>query len=322
MHPLIRFMREFPGGTLADALAWLETHVCSASEQERQQWASWYRADTRENIAQRYLSAWNRFSERSRGRSCSTEELSCREALSVRLPACPHYVVTGRALMREQAKEIIFVTDTLFTRLLGPGVSEDATWNSWALKTLGYDYLYDRLKVDGSPYGWRDHSHVLMSLDRIGRELEHIDLRYLTNSWAAGRGWCHPSGEVAAAGVYEDPFRLGELIIELNALTTRFGYLDLWLTLLEDCAPVLTLHADGGMYGPDAAQASGLSAMRFFVGSLEPHGWVVSPDHASRDRVMPDEWVIERGKLTAPTIWRLVPPRRNPTYRGPGEGWR
>lgn len=322
MHPFIRFMQEFPGGTLVDALAWLEKHMADASELERRQWASWYRADTRENVAHRYLDAWKNFSARAANRTCSTAELSRRDAFSLPLPGSPRYVMSGRGLMPEQAKEVIFVTDTLFTRFLDPGVSEDAAWNTWALRTLGYDYIYDRLKVDGSPYGWRDHSHVLRSLESVGRELEVIDLKYLANAWAAGRGWCHPSGEIRAAGFFEEPFKLGELVMELNALTIRFGYLELWLTLLDESVPIVTLHADGGMYGPDACYTSGRGAMRFYAGCLEPHGRLAAADRASRARVIADEWVIERGKLTAPTIWRLVPPRRNPSYRGPDEGWR
>ncbi len=322
MHPFIRFMQEFPGGRLADALQWLERHVANATDEERKRWASWYRPDTRENIALRYLAAWRTFSERAGRRHCPTPELSCREALWLKLPRAPRYVLTGRALMQEQAQEIVYATDTLFTHFLEPGLSDNDEWNTWALRTLGYDYLYERLKVDGSPYGWRDHSHVLLSLERIGRELGHINLKYLVNAWAAGSGWCHPSGELAATGSFDDSFRLGELILELNALTTRFGYLDLWLTLAEDNTPLLTLHADGGLYGSDETFVGGRSNLECYEGSFEPHGRIVTAEHQPRVRAMPDNWVVERGKLTAPTLWRMVPLRRNPTYRGPDNGWR
>lgn len=310
MHPFDRFMREFPGGTLADALAWLEQHMSSASREDQASWSTWYRADTRICIAHRYLAAWNYFSSRAGRRSCSTAELSIREAMTLVLPTEPRYVITGRSLMPEQAKEVILATDKLFIHFLDPGVSDDEEWNTWAIRQLGYDFLYERMKVDGSIYGWRDLGHVLLCLDRVSRELDHLKLKQLTNSWAAGRGWCHPSGQIQGSGTWEEPFRLRDLINELNSLANRFGYLDFWLTLLDGNTPLVTLHADGGMYGPEECYRGGRGTVRFFAGSLEPHGATEFVDTGPRKRLMPDEWVIECGRLLAPTIWRIVPPRR------------
>lgn len=322
MHPFNRFMREFAGGTLADAIEWLDRHLASAPEEQRKQWCTWYRPDTRTIIARRYLEAWKLFSIGARGRTCSTEELSRREAFALSLPGPLRYAIGGRPLMVKQAKEVIFATDTLFTRFLEPGLSSDDAWNTWACERLGYDYLRERLKVDGTIYGWRDHCHVLMSLDAVSRQLDHVSLKHLTNSWAAGTGWCHPSGSIRAVGRFDEPFKLGELVLELNSLTNRFGYLDFWLTLFDYENPILTLHADGGLYGPDECYFGGRGTITFFAGSVEPHAAVSPPADVPLERAMPDAWVIECAKLTAPTLWRLVPPRRPPGYWGPGKGWR
>ena len=321
MHPFNRFMREFAGGTLADVIEWLDKHLASAPEEQRKQWCTWYRPDTRTIVARRYLEAWKLFSEKAQRRTCPTEELSQREAYGLALPSAPRYAISGRPLMVKQAKEVIFATDTLFTRFIDPGLSRDDAWNAWAVKMLGYDYLRERLKVDGSIYGWRDHCHVLMSLDAVSRQLDHPSLKHLTNSWAAGTGWCHPSGSIHRVGRFEEPFKLGELVLELNSLTNRFGYLDFWLTLFEGEEPILTLHADGGLYGPDECPFGGRGRITFFVGSAEPHGAVALTATQPLARALPDEWVLECAKLIAPTIWRVVPPRRPPRYWGPGAGW-
>ena len=53
--------------------------------------------------ALRCLAAWRTLSESAGRRHCPTPELSCREALCLPLPRAPRYVLTGRALMPEQA---------------------------------------------------------------------------------------------------------------------------------------------------------------------------------------------------------------------------
>lgn len=193
------------------------------------------------------------------------------------LPKWPQMLVMGKDITHDQAKEIIFATDTGLTNTYRMFGNNKAFVNDFN-ERVGYNKI-DRLFVDlieSSREGkTRIESYLMNDIYSAREVIEEragfLSCEYVKNNWASSSfifgayGWCHPTGKIrfidnvgkwpAVQDVYNDWSKLAE----------RWKFLDLYVTLMngeegtENTVPIVTFHVHDGI-------------VDLFEGSLEPFG--------------------------------------------------
>lgn len=264
-----------------------------------------------------------------------TTFLSQREAFSRGLPKWPQFVLTGKPVTVEQAKEIIFRTDRFITRLDPYSSGNNKRWMNWAHKVLGYYPLIEderNLSNQWIAYwaarakakqGGLDENTVPEPnqhfdnrvKDIIVNELNFICNKFLWNDWASScyiggpHGWCSPDGVICHVDNLGKYPSVEDIYDDLRRLKAAFPYLVMTGTIFdgeaceENTSPVITIVVnDDGIHFTDDHNSF--------------HFDVAKPDRStdailkrldsSFEQGLPDEWIIEYGKITRPVVERIM----------------
>lgn len=218
------------------------------------------------------------------------------QLLALALPKWPQMLVTGKRVSQEQAKDIIFRTDSFLTDASQYGGGNNHAFNKWYRDEAGFGAIGDDYKR-----GWE-----LMSAVRD--QLGYVDTDYVRNDWAScsfvfgPHGWCSPLGEIFFVDNVGKWPEVKEIFSEWELIAKAFPYLELNVTLMsgesgeEDSQPVVNiavsagqaklLEADMSVHGAKADLTR--SWDNFSIGSV------------SREIGLPTEWYEEfAGKVRA-----------------------
>jgi hypothetical protein len=251
-------------------------------------------------------------------------EITQEAAFDFGLPKWPQMLVTGKDISVEQAKEIIFATDSFLTCTWEYGGGNDRKFNAEFLKSTGYARLnenpFDHIKYGVMSPEQREEHSAFNRLQYARRsKLEELagflQTEYVRNSWAASAfiygpsGWCHPDGKIEFThnvGKYPEVKTVAK---EWHAIATRWPFLDIWVTLMngESCevnSPVVTFHVENG-------------ELKFYKGTVEPHEGVfragsglgfigIGSRNYDHEHGLPQEWIQEFADRVRPLIDRAM----------------
>jgi len=210
-------------------------------------------------------------------------------------------IVTGKPVTPEQAKEIIFLTDSFLTDPSDYAGGNASQFNRWYRSQSGLDRLNIEQKYpEGHTYQVTDWVKYQSLLDALGV----IRTSYVTNDWASccfiggPHGWCHPNGTISFFDNVGKWPSLTEIYEDWAAIAGRFPYLDLNVTLMnaenveDHAAPVINFRVVGGLVTPQSPDLSVHTQTRGRV--LDINGLVDSLLHnPSRELGLPSAWYEE-----------------------------
>ena len=247
--------------------------------------------------------------------------LEKEDAYNRGLPKWPQMLVTGTPVTPEQAKEIIFATDSALTSTYG-GCGNDRQYEAWFMGLTHYS-RFD-LKT---PYF---NSDALSEEERIkARELlqkcwdaasefetraNFLRTEYVRNSWAISAfifgpgGWMHPDGNIAFIdNVGKYPSVL-ELATEWSEISARWPFLDVWVTLMsgegseDGTRPVVTFHVHDGLV--DTFEGT----LQPFINKKVVRNFETEFDASSfgldrsREHGLPRAWMVEFAEKVRPLV--------------------
>lgn len=193
------------------------------------------------------------------------------------LPKWPGVFVTGKSVTPEQAKEIIFRTDTNLQR--GPSEflnGNDKRFKDKCITAFGWDpfnaaqhswwnlhkaedeeaHKVAMLKILPANSGYEDLRDVVKAWKK---ELKIIDTEYVYNSFLSSAyaggptGWCHPSGNISVDGHnYGKWPTVEDIKKDWQTIAEAFPFLDLACTLFnkeyceEGTSPICTIVVKSG----------------------------------------------------------------------------
>lgn len=176
------------------------------------------------------------------------------EAFGRGLPKWPQMLVTGQPVTVDQAKDIIFATDTTLTSPYNYSGGNDRSWAEQFRERTGYALL--------------DSDWSLQ--ERLRERANFLITEYVHNSWAAcafiygPHGWCHPNGTIQYVDNVGKWPSVETIANEWKVIAARWPFLDLWVTLMdgegceEGARPVVTLRIANG-------------SVSYFEGTEQPH---------------------------------------------------
>jgi hypothetical protein len=152
-------------------------------------------------------------------------KITKKQAATISIPRWPQMLVTGKPVSTEQAKEIIFATDSYLNSIYD-GYGNYHNYSNWFQKITGYE------KINNLGNARWDMMEVFRKINNS------LELEYLSNNWVMSsyiygpHGWCHPDGTIS----YEDNVgkwpSFEELFNEWSLIATKFTFLDLWVTFV------------------------------------------------------------------------------------------
>lgn len=248
-------------------------------------------------------------------------------AKCVALPKWPQMLVVGETISVEQAKEIIRRTDTFLTcpwRFCG---GNNEKWNNWAKNILG---ISDILALEKEASNNEDSKITWQMLDKvrenIGQKLHWISTEFVSNSWASNayifgpHGWCHPDGRIGFTdniGKWPD---VEDVFKDWCILAKEFPFLKLTATLFygeqceENSVPVITFLVENGKVSAHKPEEMmhRFDEFKFDIDrsdeALRAHMSdilnrpIFSSSLRSNEQGLPDEWIIEFGRISRPVI--------------------
>lgn len=145
--------------------------------------------------------------------------------MSVKLPKWPQMIVTGEPVTADQAKDIIFRTDSFLTD----------PWEHAGGNDRHFTKLYRELSGLNT-IEWEDTTALR---NKIG----FIYTEYVTNDWGScsfiygAHGWCHPDGKIFFQDNVGKWPSVEEILDDWTRVAEAFPYLDLTVTLMsgESC---------------------------------------------------------------------------------------
>lgn len=176
-----------------------------------------------------------------------------KELLSRDLPKWPQMLVTGQSVTPEQAKEIIFRTDSFLTDSYDLAGGNNKDFTEWYQERAGLDRYVVR--------DWQDQSEEAKAkrkknwpFGRLVRErIGHIDTSYVSNDWASccfvwgAHGWCSPEGRIHFVDNVGKWPAVEDVLNDWTSLAKEFPFLDLTATLMsgegseEESVPVVNI---------------------------------------------------------------------------------
>lgn len=214
---------------------------------------------------------------------------------NISLPKWPQMIVTGKSVTIEQAKDIIFRTDSFLISTSKYEGGNNKQFNQSYREVSGLN------KLDGK---WD-------ILQKLKEELGCVETTYVTNDWASccfifgPHGWCHPNGKIKYidnVGKWPSP---EELIEDWTKLATAFPYLDLNVTLMsgesseDDIQPVFNIRVVNGtvtIEEPNLSVHENTCLKRDFSQfSLD-----------RKEQGLPLDWILEFAAKVNNTITRLL----------------
>lgn len=237
------------------------------------------------------------------------------DKLNVSLPKWPQMIVRGERVTVEQAKEIIFRTDSFVNG--GYASGNNHRWVANARSILGFDIFDDRSYFDANPkYDWRS----MWEVQRLVREeLQVLETEYVHNTWASSSfiygpyGWCHPDGTIAYWDNVGKWPNAEEIYGEWVAIAEAFPFLSITITLMsgerceEDTEPVITFEVKNGVVE--------IADKPYVIIPETKERGFISMRHDGAEQGLPDSWIDEYSVRTRPVVEKhkhLLQPYKEP----------
>lgn len=233
-----------------------------------------------------------------------------KEAFDRVLPKWPQMLASGDTVTIEQAKEIIFATDTSLTHLHLSG--NDREFEDWFLKESGYEkFAYDYKDRSQMTKEEKKRDTELSQLrctawDQFLNRANFLSTEYVHNSWAScayiygPHGWCHPSGKISFTDNVGKWPSVDEIASDWKKIAARWPFLNLWVTLMnaEHCdknaVPVVTMYISNG-------------TVEYYEGTTEPikdveprtdfelglNMRMIISNRYTREHGLPQDWIEE-----------------------------
>lgn len=254
--------------------------------------------------------------------------ISKEEAFGRGLPKWPQMLVTGTPVTVDQAKEIIFATDTTLTSTwMGGG--NDRKFQDWIKEITGYNKI--------NPDDWRARKPFSEMTDEekiADRDLQNrrwqaeaalqeragfLSTEYVSNSWAScafifgAHGWCHPTGNISYIDNVGKWPSVEDIFKDWSKIAKRWNFLNIYVTLMsaegceDESTPVVTFYVHDGI-------------VEIFEGTAEPHKnkplhrnlevefavlGLASGNYRS-EQGLPRSWIEEFAKKVRPIVDELV----------------
>lgn len=160
-----------------------------------------------------------------------------KRAFSTSLPRWPQLIIVGETVTHEQAKEIIFRTDSFLTCSDGCLGGNDREFNQAYIDAAGFSKLENTfIGQDGHEKKIFDYPKYETFLNKIG----FIDLAYVYNRFASSAfvygpaGFCHPDGKIEFThNVGKNP-NVEDIFEDFLKLAEAFPFLDMKASLYSD----------------------------------------------------------------------------------------
>ena len=249
------------------------------------------------------------------------------------LPKWPMAFVTGERVTPEQAKDILFRTDSNFHMPSPYGFGNNHAFKEYCFRAFGWQKLFDE---QNSWYGLTDEqraaklergesvSDTYHALEAWCEEMGIIRTEYVDNSWISSayiggpHGWCSPDGEIFSDGHNYGKWPSVEAIEQdWQKLATAFPYLDLVCTMFsgeqceENIQPVVTFVVKGGKVEVRAPDLSLHSKAPNFGGESDDRiaGMLqrLMMGDSSREQGWSHDWVREFAKKSQAAMKKVAP---------------
>lgn len=209
------------------------------------------------------------------------------------LPKWPQLLITGKSVTADQAKDIIFHTDSFMSGHWYGGNNHE--WNEWVDAVLGRSELKD---IVGFGKQWDIRS-------KLNEELSFVRTSYIHNDWMSSaylygpHGWCSPDGIISHVDNVGKWPSVGDIYKDLTMIAAAFPFLVMTATLFdkENCEdeadkhPVITFVVKNGK-------------VKLTDEHIEHHFAVPKPDREDgamlrrftapdSEQGVPDSWVMD-----------------------------
>ena len=171
------------------------------------------------------------------------------------LPKWPQMIVTGKRVTVDQAKEIIFRTDSFLSDASDYSGGNARNFNRNYRTKAGLDLLsVERKYPEGHTYRDVDWEKQ----ETLREALEFIHTEYVTNNWGScafifgPHGWCHPDGTILYVDNIGKWPELESVYDDWAKIAEAFPFLDLNVTLMnkesceDDGIPVINFRVANG----------------------------------------------------------------------------
>jgi hypothetical protein len=217
---------------------------------------------------------------------------------AVCLPKWPQMFVWGKPVTPDEAKDIIFRTDSFLTDFDRYSGGNNHQWNTWAQSVLGYT------KYVGSD----EYSFLLRLQDKLRAFIGFVGTEYVHNTWASSSyifgpyGWCHPSGFIGYADNVGKWPSADEVFEDWTCIAKAFPFLDLTVTLMsgehsdEGTIPVISFRVKDG--DATVLDTPVRPPADFNPGARDFELTVLSLGNNSREQGLNDAWIKDFGAIT------------------------
>ena len=215
------------------------------------------------------------------------------------LPKWAQMIVSGKAVTIDQAKEIIFRTDSFLTDADQYSGGNNQKFNQHYRDISGLSRLQcEATRYDGSKFA--DVNQELQ--DRIKNRVNVISTDYVRNDWASScyvfgpHGWCHPDGTIWFEDNVGKWANVQHILRDWRDLAAAFPYLDLHVTLMdgesgdENATPVANIRVENGQAYVAAPDLSVHNKMPAGPERYERQSFDFS---SNRELGLPSEWYEE-----------------------------
>jgi hypothetical protein len=143
------------------------------------------------------------------------------------LPKWSQLFVTGKSVTVEQAKEIIFRTDSFLTETYEHAGGNCREFNEEYRRLAGLDRYRD------------SHQHGWALKKEVCKRIGFVETSYVTNDWASccfiwgGHGWCSPQGGIHYVDNVGKWPSVCEVYEDWKVIAHAFPFLELTATLMD-----------------------------------------------------------------------------------------
>ena len=238
------------------------------------------------------------------------------------LPKWPQMVVWGSPVTEDQAKDILFRTDTFFANMLEEWTTT-RPWAIWARTLLGAEQVNAALAfpdlTEASTMEDRVYAAALRearhTVQQAFRDQYHlVRTKYVRNNFACSNfvygphGWCHPDGRIhgfdnvgsdpCAERIYQDWVTIAEAFpfLELKAtlMNAEQGETESWRGIPKE--PVVTFTVQNGTVGVsfEPELPEGISQRDLAAALTVPTSDIGTRTAAARKGAVPDSWIANK----------------------------
>jgi hypothetical protein len=221
------------------------------------------------------------------------------------LPKWPQMLVTGKSVTQEQAKEIIFRTDSFLTDECEFAGGNNKSFTEW------YQDLSLLAKFRES-YN-KDYRVFYEAVDNLKSALGVIQTDYVSNNWAScafifgPHGWCSPYGRISYSDNVGKWPNIEDIENDWKKIAAAFPYLDLVVTLMDgegcedDTSPVVNMVVKKGK----VKLMPGDESVHNNIDTRDIEKAILDIRNNSREQGLPREWVAEYAIRVKQTIEQL-----------------